>query len=127
MKITFPGGKRVAALLNGFEILTDQPRAGGGEGAAPAPFDFFLASLGTCAGIYVLGFLQARGLSAEGLEMTQAMEWDPETHLMKKVSFNIKIPPGVPEKYRDAIVKAAERCAVKRTLHSPPEFEITAG
>jgi len=127
MKITFPGGKKVAALWHGFEIMTDQPAGGGGEGSAPAPFDLFLASLGTCAGIFVLGFIQSRGLSTEGLEIVQEMDWDPEAHLMKKISFRIVLPKDFPEKYKGAVIKAAEQCLVKRTLHNPPEFAITAG
>ncbi|OGR39636.1 MAG: osmotically inducible protein OsmC [Elusimicrobia bacterium GWA2_64_40] len=127
MQITFPGGKKVAAQWHGFEIMTDQPSGGGGEGSAPAPFDLFLASLGTCAGIFVLGFIQSRGLSTDGLKITQSMDWDPEAHLMKKISFKIDLPKDFPEKYKGAVIKAAEQCLVKRTLHNPPAFEITAG
>lgn len=126
MEITFPGGKKVAANWHGFEIMTDQPKSGGGDGSAPAPFDLFLASLGTCAGIFVLGFIQSRGLSTEGLKIVQSMDWDPEAHLMKKISFRIVLPKDFPDKYKGAAIKAAEQCLVKRTLHSPPEFEITA-
>jgi ribosomal protein S12 methylthiotransferase accessory factor len=125
MEITFPGGKKVNALWHGFEIATDQPASGGGENSAPAPFDLFLASLGTCAGIFVLSFCQSRGLSTEGLKIVQSMEWDPAAHLMKKISFKIVLPKDFPEKYRDAVVKAAEQCTVKRSLHNPPAFEIT--
>jgi ribosomal protein S12 methylthiotransferase accessory factor len=126
MHITFPGGKKVAALWQGFEIITDQP-APSGEGSAPAPFDLFLASLGTCAGIYVLGFIQSRGLSTEGLKILQSMEWDHAEHRMKKISFKIVLPKDFPEKYKAAIIKSAEQCAVKRAMHTPPDFEITAG
>lgn len=125
MEITFPGGKKVSALWHGFEIATDQPKSGGGDASAPAPFDLFLASLGTCAGIFVLGFIQSRNLSTEGLKIIQSMDWDPEAHLMKKIAFKIVLPKDFPEKYRGAVMKAAEQCLVKRTLHQPPEFEIT--
>ncbi|MHB0994997.1 MAG: OsmC family protein [Elusimicrobiales bacterium] len=127
MEITFPGGKKVNALWHGFEIATDQPAGGGGEGSAPAPFDLFLASLGTCAGIYVVSFCQSRGLNTEGLKVLQSMEWDPAEHRMKKISFKIVLPKDFPEKYKAAIIKSAEQCAVKRALHAPPDFEITAG
>ncbi|MCK5331318.1 MAG: osmotically inducible protein OsmC, partial [Candidatus Marinimicrobia bacterium] len=60
MKITFPGGKKINAEYNGQIIKTDQAVASGGNGSAPEPFDLFLASIGTCAGIYVLGFCQQR-------------------------------------------------------------------
>lgn len=126
MEITFPGGKKVAADWHGFRIMTDQPAAAGGEGSAPTPFDLFLASLGTCAGIFVLGFIQSRGLQAEGLKIIQSMDRDPETHLVKKISLRVVLPRDFPEKYKGAVIKAAEQCLVKRTLQAPPGFEITA-
>lgn len=126
MEITFPGGKKVSALWRGFEIRTDQPAAGGGEGSAPTPFDLFLASLGTCAGIFALGFIQSRGLSAEGLKITASFEQNPATHLLGRAAIKITLPKGFPPKYKDAVIKAAEQCLVKRTMDNPPKFEITA-
>jgi ribosomal protein S12 methylthiotransferase accessory factor len=126
MAITFPGGKKVNALWHGFEIATDQPAAGGGEGSAPAPFDLFLASLGTCAGIFALGFIQSRGLSSEGLKITASFERNPETHLLSRAVMKITPPKDFPGKYLPALVKAAEQCLVKRTMDVNPVFEITA-
>ena len=65
MEITFPGGARVDANFGGMTVKTDQPVQGGGQGSAPTPFATFLASIGTCAGIYVLGFCQQRGIPTE--------------------------------------------------------------
>ncbi len=128
MKITFPGGKRVNAEWNGRVIATDQPVEAGGEGTAPTPFDCFLASLGTCAGIYALGFCQQRGIATEGLELTQRVEFAAEEgrKRLARVTIEITLPPGFPEKYRTAIVKAAELCAVKKAIMDPPEFTVTA-
>ncbi|MEI6702451.1 MAG: OsmC family protein [Deltaproteobacteria bacterium] len=129
MKITFPGGQKVSAEINDRIILTDQPVGGGGEGSAPSPFDYFLASLGTCAGIYVLSFCQQRQIATEGLALTQRMEFaiaeDGKTKL-SKVAIEITLPPGFPEKYLNAIVKTAGLCSVKKVIMDPPEFEITA-
>lgn len=126
MKITFPGNKKVNAQWHGFEIATDQP-APAGDGSAPTPFDLFLASLGTCAGIFALGFVQSRGLSAEGLGISVNFERDPATHLLSKAVMHITPPKGFPEKYLPALIKSAEQCLVKRTMDNPPKFEITAG
>ncbi|MFW5740864.1 MAG: OsmC family protein, partial [Myxococcota bacterium] len=71
MQITFPGGKRVDATLLGRTIHTDQAKENGGDGTAPEPYMMFLASLGTCAGVYVLGFCQARDLPTEGISLVQ--------------------------------------------------------
>jgi len=128
MKITFPGGEKVNAEINNRVIPTDQSVEGGGDGSAPSPYDYFLASMGTCAGIYVLSFCQQRQIATEGLEITQRMEFattDGRTKLAK-VSMEIALPPGFPEKYRNAIVKAAGLCSVKKAIMDPPEFEITA-
>jgi ribosomal protein S12 methylthiotransferase accessory factor len=124
IEISFPGGKRVAAQVGRHRIESDQPLALGGEDLAPAPFDLFLASIGTCAGIYALGFLQARGLPTEGLGLRQHVELDPSSHLPMSVRLEIRLPPGVPEKYRAAIVRAAENCKVKKTIAAAPRFEV---
>lgn len=124
IEVSFPGGKRVAAQVGGFRIETDQPAELGGEGGAPAPFDLFLASLATCAGIYVLGFLQARQLPTEGLRVTQHVELDPTSHLPSRMRLDLTLPPGTPEKYRSAIVRAAEGCKVKKTLAAQPTIEV---
>ena len=124
IEITFPGGKRVDAAFGGFVLRTDQPVDQGGEGSAPAPFDLFLASLGTCAGIYVLGFCQARGLPTEGLGLRQRVTFDPTSHLPTSVDLEIVLPAGFPERYRTAVVRAAEHCKVKKTLAAPPEVRV---
>lgn len=126
MEVYFPGNKRVHARYKGFVIETDQPAGAGGDGSAPSPFDLFIASLGTCAGIYVLGFLQQRGLPTEGAGVNLSLQRDPETKLVSKVSLEIKLPPEFPPKYVDAVIRTAEMCAVKRHLDDPPEFETTA-
>lgn len=129
IKITFPGGKKVNAEIGSRTIATDQPVAGGGEGSAPTPFDYFLASLGTCAGIYVLSFCQERNIPTQGLALTQKLEFaaapDGKRRLAKVV-IDIDLPEGFPEKYRNAIVKTAGLCTVKKALMDPPEFEINA-
>ena len=126
MEITFPGGARVDASFNGLTVMTDQPVQGGGTSSAPTPFATFLASIGTCAGIYVLGFCRQRGLPTEGLKLTQRMETDRATGMVGKIALDIQLPPGFPDKYRAAIIKSAEQCAVKKHLEHSPVFEISA-
>ena len=123
MVIDFPGGARVDAHFGGFTVPTDQPPAGGGEGSAPTPFLTFLSTIGTCAGIYVLGFCRQRGLPTDGLHIVQTTEPDPATGLVGRVRLEIHVPEGFPEKYREALVRAAEQCAVKKHLERPPVFE----
>lgn len=122
--ISFPGGKRVDAIIGRHVVRTDQPVAGGGDDSAVAPFDLFLASLATCAGIYVLGFCQARGLSTDGIQLTQHVDWDPETHLPSNVRLDLVLPASFPDKWRVPIQRAAEGCKVKKTIAAPPRIEV---
>ena len=126
IEITFPGGKRVDAHVGDFVVRTDQPVDAGGEDSAPAPFDVFLASIGTCAGIYVVGFCQARGLSTEGIRLTQRMEKDADTGLPRTITLDLVLPADFPEKYVPAIQRAAEGCKVKKTIAAAPAISVIA-
>jgi len=124
MTVTFPGGKRVDAEYGGFVVKTDQPPQAGGEGSAPQPFDLFLASIATCAGIYVKGYCDSRGLATEGLGLEMRIEREPEKSRVTRIVIEIKLPPGFPEKHKEAVVRAADLCAVKKHIFNPPAFEI---
>jgi len=122
--VTFPGGARVDAEFGSHTIRTDQPPQAGGDGSAPAPFALFLASIGTCAGIYVLGFCRQRGLPTDGIRIVQRMDPDPRTGMIGSIALDIEVPPGFPAKYHDALVRAASQCAVKKHLEAPPRFDV---
>ncbi len=124
MEITFPGGVRVNAQHKGFEIATDQPEKNGGENSAPSPFDLFLVSLGTCAGFFALRFCQQRDLPTEGMRLSLAAEHNPETKRLDRVEITLNLPDGFPAKYRPAILRATDQCAVKKALDDPPEIEL---
>ena len=125
MEVYFPGNKKVYASYKGFTVETDQPAGAGGDGTALAPFDLFLVSLGTCAGIFVLQFMQQRNLSTDGAGLTmRIVERDPESHLITKIDLEIKLPADFPEKYREAIIRTAELCTVKRHIERPPAFNV---
>ncbi|NLH47372.1 MAG: osmotically inducible protein C [Myxococcales bacterium] len=124
INVTFGGNKRVDAEFNGYVVKTDQPVRGGGDGTAPSPFEYFLASLATCAGIYVLGFLQSRNLPSEGVTLTQRHEFDPVSHRLSAVTLAIKLPAAIPEKYHEAIIRTASMCAVKKALQDPPAVAV---
>lgn len=126
IEVTFPGGKRVDANFKDFVIPTDQPVYAGGEGSAPAPFDVFLSSIATCAGIYALGFCQSKELSTEGLKLTMDVEKNKETNLIGKITLNLTLPEGFPDKYKSAIIRSMDLCAVKKHMMTPPEFLIEA-
>jgi putative redox protein len=124
MKVTFPGGTRVDASYKGFVIETDQPVYQGGEGSAPAPFDLFLASIATCSGWYVLSFCQQRKISLDGASVVMKTERDPQKKMIVKMTITVHLPPGFPEKYKNAVIKAINLCAVKKHMEDPPAFEV---
>lgn len=120
MIIDFPGGARVDAHFGPFTVPTDQPP----HSSAPSPFATFLASIGTCAGIYVLGFCQQRNLPAEGVRLVQTLEVNQMSGMVKKINLDIQVPPEFPEKYKDALIRSANQCAVKKHLENPPIIEV---
>ena len=119
--IDFPGGSRVDAHFGSFTVATDQPPVA----SAPTPFAVFLSSIGTCAGIYVLGFCRQRGLSADDIRIMERVHSNPYNGMVEQIDLEIQVPPSFPEKYRDSLIHSAELCAVKKHLEKPPKFEIT--
>lgn len=121
MIIDFPGGSRVDAHFNGFSVPTDQPP----NASAPTPFDLFLTSIGTCAGIYVLGFCQQRGLPTEGIQIVQRIHSDTTSGMVDEIDIEILVPPTFPAKYYGSLIRSAELCKVKKHLEKPPRFNVT--
>lgn len=126
MEIRFPGNKKVTAVYNGFEIETDQPVKEGGDGSAPEPFSLFLASMGTCAGVYVLYFCEERRIDTNGIRIRLDFDRNESKHLVETVRIRISLPPEFPKKYKKAVARAAEMCTVKRNILDPPDFKVEA-
>lgn len=124
MVIDFPGGDRVDARFGPYTVMTDQPGLNGEAGSAPTPFSLFLASIGTCAGIYVLGFCKQRNLPTEGLRIIQRINKNRMTGMVETVDIEIQTPEGFPEKYLPSLVRSAELCAVKKHIETPPAFNV---
>ena len=124
MEITFDGGKVITAHTNSHSIRTDQPVNAGGENSAPAPFELFLASIGTCAGIYVKMFCEQRDINTDGIKIIQSAEYDRQTGLPTFIKLDIQLPVDFPEKYKAAVINAADLCKVKKTIANPPRFEV---
>jgi len=124
MDIYFNGNKQVFADFSGFTVKTDQAVRAGGEGAYPEPFSLFLASLGTCAGIYVKSFCDQRGIPTEKIRLTQEARFDPVRHLMGQFDLDIFVPSDFPEKYEQAMIQTASLCAVKRHLNADIKFNV---
>ena len=126
MEISFPGGAAVDARFKGHTVRTDQPEKAGGHDTGPAPFDLFLASIGTCTGYYAARYCELKGIDPRRLSLRLETVRDEERKRLAKVRVEIKLPPDFPDKYRQAIVRAADQCTVKRHIVEPPELEVVA-
>jgi putative redox protein len=122
--VDFPGGYRVDAQFGSFTVTTDQPKEDGGDDTAPAPFEYFMASLATCAGYYVLEFCKARDIDTKGLRLKQWIERNETTKTIEKISIEIELPEEFPQKYTTAVLRAADKCTVKKYMEHPPAFDI---
>lgn len=121
--VTLPGGRRVDAQVGTHVVRTDQPVSFGGENAAPSPFQLFLASIGTCAGIFVQGFCAKRNIPFDRIRLRQRMTADDKGNLVG-IDLDIEVPPEFPEEYRDALVRVANQCSVKATIAAQPRFGV---
>jgi putative redox protein len=122
--VTLPGGRRVDARVGKHLVQTDQPIEDGGEDTSASPFQLFLASIGTCAGVFVQGFCTKRGISSEGIRIRERPQLHPETGALMAVDLEIEVPPSFPEKYREALVRVAGKCSVKQAIQAQPTFEV---
>ena len=114
IEVSFPSGVAVDATVKGHVVHTDQ--------SAVAPFDLFLASIATCAGFYALRFCQQRDIDTTGLGVTLTPIRGEKR--VETLVIDLRLPPAFPEKYREAIVRAVDQCAVKKHILEPPKFEI---
>jgi putative redox protein len=124
MMVDFPGGDRVDAHFGPYTVMTDQTGPNGEAGSAPTPFSLFLASIATCAGIYVLGFCRQRNLPTDGLKIIQRSHRNLANGMVENVDLEIQIPAGFPEKYVPSLIRSAELCAVKKHIETPPVFKV---
>jgi putative redox protein len=122
--ILFAGGKKITARYNGFSIATDQPVEDGGENSAPSPFDYFLASIGACAGFYTLSFCNAREIPTDGIHLKLKSFYNEEKGRLETVQIHIHLPADFPEKYRKTLVRVVDQCSVKKAILNPPVFEV---
>ena len=121
MRINFPGGKRVTSTYKGFSVETDQPKSEGGDDSAPEPYDLFLSSIGTCAGVYIVYFCESRDIPTDDISMTLRFERNETSHLMEKIAIDIHLPPAFPDKIPQG------RDSGGRNVHSETQPGPSAG
>lgn len=124
IKVFFEDKLKVNAQVRDHVIKTDQSINAGSDDAAPSPFEHFLASLATCSGIYVKQFCSMRNIETDNITITQKHNYNQEKRLIDNIEIDVQLPEDFPEKYKLALVKAIDQCAVKKHLFSPPVIDI---
>lgn len=122
LSVYFPGKKKVDVAFGPFVVHTDQSLAHGGDGTAPEPFDLFLASIGACAGVYVVAFCQSRGIPTDNIRIEERTQFERGT--LTGITLDIVVPPTFPAKYLSALQTAASSCAVKRAFDAHPAITL---
>lgn len=124
--ITLPGGKRVDAQVGRHVLHTDQPATNGGADSAPSPFELFLASVGACAGIFIQGFCEARGIPFDRIRIVERPRFGAD-RVLAEVDLEVQLPEDFPSKYREAVLKVAEQCSVKKAISAQPTIRLKQG
>lgn len=122
--VEFGENMLITAHFDGITVPTDQPVKEGGNGTAPSPFQLFLASLATCAGVYARRFCETRKLSTEGLALSVRCEFAEKEFRVENMIYELTLPEGFPDKYVSAINRAIDLCAVKKHVCNAPAFDI---
>ncbi len=125
LTVTWDGGVRFTADIRGHKVTVDQPRQAGGTDAGPMPVELLPAALGTCVAFYVQQFLVTRGLDATGLEVQVLTAGAAHPNRIGLLEVSVSVPKGIPEQYRDAVVRAAQSCTVHHSLTHTPQINVS--
>lgn len=126
IKVNFLDNLRLEAKFDDFTVVADQPIRYKGDGSAPGPFDYFLASSALCAAYFVKLYCQARDISTEHIRLSQNNIVDPENRYKQMFKIQVELPDDISDKDRQGILRSVERCTVKRVVQNNPDFVIEA-
>ncbi|HZJ91729.1 MAG TPA: OsmC family protein, partial [Thiopseudomonas sp.] len=124
IKVNFLDNLRLEAKFDDFTVVADQPIRYKGEGSAPGPFDYFLASSALCAAYFVKLYCQARDIPTENIRLSQNNIVDPEDRYKQIFKIQVELPSDISDKDRQGILRSIDRCTVKRVVQTGPEFVI---
>jgi ribosomal protein S12 methylthiotransferase accessory factor len=122
--VNFLENLRLEAKFDDFTVITDQPIRYKGDGSAPGPFDYFLASSVLCAAYFVRVYCLARKIPTDDIRLSQNNIIDPENRYKQTFQIQVELPEDLPEKHREGILRSIDRCTVKRVVQECPDFII---
>ena len=124
IKVNFLNNLRLEAKFDDFTITTDQPIRYKGDGTAPSPFDYFLASSALCAAYFVKVYCLSRGIRTDDIQVSQNNIIDPENRYNQTFQIQVELPSSISERDRAGIFRSIDRCTVKKVIQQTPEFKI---
>jgi ribosomal protein S12 methylthiotransferase accessory factor len=124
INVRFLENLRLEANFDDFTITTDQPIRYKGDGSAPSPFDYFLASSALCASYFVKVYCKARNIPTEDIKLTQNNIIDPENRYNQIFNIQVQLPESISARDREGILRSIDRCTVKKVIQQTPEFKI---
>ncbi len=124
IKVNFLDNLRLEAKFDDFTVTADQPIRYKGDGSAPSPFDYFLASSALCAAYFIKVYCKARDIPTENIRLSQNNIVDPEDRYNQIFQIQVELPEDISEKDRQGILRSIERCTVKKVVQTGPEFKI---
>ncbi|MDO8893714.1 OsmC domain/YcaO domain-containing protein [Nitrosomonas sp.] len=124
IKVNFLDNLRLEAKFDDFTVITDQPIRYKGDGSAPSPFDYFLASSALCAGYFVRVYCLSRDIPTENIRLSQNNIVDPENRYNQIFQIQVELPESISDKDRQGILRSIDRCTVKKVVETGPEFKI---
>ncbi len=124
VNVRFLENLRLEASFDDFTVIADQPIRYKGDGTSPSPFDYFLASSALCAAYFVKVYCVARNISTDDIRVTQNNIVDPDNRYNQIFKLEIELPEALSDHDRDGILKAIDRCTVKKVIQNNPEFKI---
>jgi len=124
IKVNFLDNLRLEALFDDFRVVTDQPIRYKGDGSAPSPFDYFLASSALCAAYFAKVYCNARDIPTDNIRLSQNNIVDPENRYNQIFRIQVELPEDISEKDRAGILRSIERCTVKKVVQTGPEFKV---
>lgn len=126
IKVNYLDNLRIDAKFDDFSVIADQPIRYKGDGSAPSPFDYFLASSALCAAYFVKVYCNARDIPTDGIRVAQNNIVDPENRYNQIFKIQVELPESISEKDRQGILRSIDRCTVKKVIQTGPEFQVEA-
>ena len=124
IKVNYLDNLRQEAKFDDFTVIADQPIRYKGDGSAPGPFDYFLASSALCAAYFVKVYCAARDIPTDNIRLSQNNIVDPENRYKQIFKIQVELPADISEKDRQGILRSIDRCTVKKVIQTGPEFII---